>query len=113
MLRELSALRTPTSVTFGKSSPFAIICVPRRTSASPRLNAERMSSCEFLRDVESASMRRIFALGKHFASAASARWVPMPLYWSAGAPHAGQTFGVRIHPPQIWQRQQASARWYV
>ena len=35
---------TPTSVTFGKSSPFAIICVPTRMSLSPRRNRPSSSS---------------------------------------------------------------------
>ena len=37
--RPTSALTTPTSVTFGKSSPFAIICVPSRMWISPSRNA--------------------------------------------------------------------------
>ena len=77
-MSDVSAFSTPTSVTFGKSSPLAIICVPRSTSALPARNAERMSSCENLRDVESASIRRIFARGKQACSAASARCVPTP-----------------------------------
>ena len=70
-----------------------------------------MSSCEFLREVESASIRRMCAFLKHFASTASARCVPIPLYCSAGSPQAGQTFGVGIHPPQMWHLQQSSAWW--
>ena len=34
--KAVSALITPTSVTFGKSSPLAIICVPSKISNSPR-----------------------------------------------------------------------------
>ncbi len=38
MCSAVSALITPTSVTFGKSSPLAIICVPSRIRTSPSRN---------------------------------------------------------------------------
>ena len=41
--RPVSALMIPTSVTSGKSCPFAIICVPTRMSCSPRANLPRVS----------------------------------------------------------------------
>ena len=49
------------------------------TSTFERSIAERMSSCDILREVESASMRRIFACGKQRCKADSARCVPMPV----------------------------------
>ena len=42
--RARSALSTPTRVTSGKSSPFATICVPSRTSISPRPKRPSTSS---------------------------------------------------------------------
>ena len=113
MFNDESAFKTPTSVTFGKSRPLAIICVPRRIWASPRRNAESMSSCEWRRDVESASMRSTLADGKHFRRAASARCVPSPWNVSERRPHTGHFSGTSAHDPQMWHRRHRSALWYV
>src|SRR5256885_2362610 len=63
-LSAISAETTPTSVTPGRSSPLAIICVPTMTSAS-RL-AKRSSSCRWTRwsVAVSRSQRNKRALGK-------------------------------------------------
>ena len=53
----------PTSVTFGKSSPFAIICVPSSRSTSPASTAARMRWCDHLVLVVSRSIRASRASG--------------------------------------------------
>jgi len=70
-IRAISAEMTPTSVTPGRSSPFAIICVPTSISAS-RL-AKRSSSCSCARRclAVSRSQRSRRALGKWRAMVSS------------------------------------------
>ena len=58
MCRPTSALTTPTSVTLGKSSPLAIICVPSRMWISPLRNAARTRAWLPGRRMVSLSMRR-------------------------------------------------------
>lgn len=40
--KAVSAFKTPTNVTFGKSSPLAIICVPNKISACPSPNVRKI-----------------------------------------------------------------------
>src|SRR5947208_1843099 len=54
-----SAFTTPTSVTFGKSSPLAIICVPSRMWISPRRKAPSTLAWLPGRRIVSLSMRRM------------------------------------------------------
>ena len=70
-----------------------------------------MSSWELRREVESASIRSTDARGKHFLSAASARWVPIPWQANSAPPQSGHFAGSSVQPPQTWQRRQESARW--
>jgi hypothetical protein len=41
------------------------------------------------------------ARGKHLPSAASARWVPIPVYEKSFDRHCGQTAGRNDQPPQM------------
>ena len=68
----------PTSVTFGKCRPFAIICVPTRMSILPVRKFRSVSRYASLRVIESASMRRTTALGKICATVDSTFSVPKP-----------------------------------
>ena len=74
----VSALITPTSVTLGKSSPLAIICVPSRMWTCPSLNARR--TCSWLpgERMVSESIRRTTWSGKAARTSRSSRSVPMP-----------------------------------
>ena len=61
--KDISAASTPTRVTFGKSCPFTIICVPTRISASSFANADKICSWESFFFVVSMSMRSTLACG--------------------------------------------------
>ena len=73
-----SADITPTRVTFGKSWPLAIICVPMRTSTSPRAKRSRSAAAAPRRRTVSRSMRATDAPGKRSATSVSTRSVPKP-----------------------------------
>ena len=113
MWRPESALRMPARVTLGKSRPLAIICVPMRMSILPARKRPRISSWLNLREVTSASMRWMLAVGKRRRAIVSTRWVPMPLYLYPGAPQSGQVSGTLRKAPQRWQRSRSSSRWKV
>ena len=70
---------TPTSVTFGKSSPLAIICVPSRIFTSPRAKAleRRLVAAGPLHRVAVHPHARDVA-GKRLLISASSRSVPKP-----------------------------------
>ncbi len=59
MCRPMSALITPTSVTAGRSRPFATICVPMSTSASPlrKLREDLLVRVAAVRDVAVPAQR--------------------------------------------------------
>ena len=90
----------PTIVTFGKSSPLAIICVPTRMRASPRRKRSISVACASLVRVVSLSMRRVGTSGKSLCTSSSTRCVPTPKYLIYGLPHSGQTFGTAASCPQ-------------
>ena len=87
-----SAFTTPTSVTRGKSSPLAIICVPRRMSTSPRSTRARMRWWAHLPDVVSTSMRAMRASGN--VSAVDALHLLRP------QPAEGQVLGAAARAPR-------------
>src|SRR5207245_483312 len=74
----VSASTTPTTVTFGKSSPFAIIWVPSRMSTSPRATRSRMRWCAHLVLVVSRSIRATRAAGNRRPTNCSSCWLPSP-----------------------------------
>ena len=84
----MSASITPTSVTLGKSSPLAIICVPSRMSTSPRPTRSSISVCAHFPVVVSTSMRDTRAEGKRSLSSRSTCWVPTPRCFMFSAPHS-------------------------
>ena len=96
----MSAATTPTSVTLGKSSPFAIICVPTSTRVSPRRNAPSIRSCAPLAPVVSTSMRATGTPGKRARTSSSTFCVPAPNCLMNRLPHSGQTVGGRFVKPQ-------------
>ena len=85
----MSASITPTSVTFAKSSPFAIICVPSKMSTSPLATRSRISTCAHLPLVVSTSMRATVACANRSATSRSTCWVPSPRIESTGVEHRG------------------------
>ena len=74
----MSALITPTSVTFGKSSPLAIICVPSRMRTSPSRNASSAASWLPGSCIVSVSIRKQRRSGNRALTSASSRCVPRP-----------------------------------
>ena len=76
----MSAATTPASVTFGKSSPFAIICVPTSTFASPERNRSSSFSCASFSRVVSTSTRTTRAPANRFMTSSATFCVPAPKY---------------------------------
>ena len=83
----------PTSVTLGKCSPLAIICVPMRMSILPARKACSVSRKASLRAIASASMRLMTACGNTLPMTSSTRSVPSPACRIAGSWHFGQREG--------------------
>src|SRR5216684_3788889 len=89
----VSAFTTPTSVTCGRSNPFASICVPTITCASPeRMRSYAAAWAPFAR-MASRSRRITFARGTVARTSSSTRCVPTPSCLIFALPHAGQRSG--------------------
>ena len=87
----------PTSVTMGKSNPFATICVPRRKSVCPVRKAPRIEAAAPRFRVASKSSLARRASGKHRATSRSMRWIPTPPNQRLVAPQSGHP-GVSFRP---------------
>ena len=103
----VSAEITPTSRTFGKSSPFAIICVPIKTRTSPRPNRSSASwKCAAVCIVSPSTRSSVspsIKLGNVRVSSSSTRWVPRP-NTVTGLPQSGHFCGSICSARQWWQR---------
>ena len=99
----VSASITPTSVTFGKSSPLAIICVPSSRSVSPAAKADRAASCAPGRRMESLSMRVTRRSGNLWATSFSSRCVPVPNRLRTDSLQLGHRSGAAVSKSQVWQ----------
>ena len=76
----MSAATAPTSVTLGKSSPLAIICVPIMTLAAPLRKRSSSFSCASFSRVVSLSTRTVRASGNSRRTSSSTFCVPAPKY---------------------------------
>ena len=85
----MSAFTTPTSVTLGKSSPLAIICVPRRMCVVPSRNES--STRRWLPGllIVSESIRWTTLSGNFSSISACNFSVPNPWYRTESWPHCG------------------------
>ena len=93
----VSAVKTPTNVIFGKSSPFAIICVPSKISAFSFPNALIIFHAIPLRLVVSTSIRITRASGNTFVISSSTFCVPVPKKRICSLLHSGHSAGTFPH----------------
>ena len=107
----MSALTTPTSVTLGKSSPLAIICVPSRICTSPALKAA--STCSWLPGVRivSESIRRADVVGERPLDLALQPLGADAAVVQVRRRHAGQAGGHGRSASQVWQIRRCRPLW--
>ena len=92
----ISAFKTPTKVTFSKSNPLAIICVPNKILPSLRANWSKSFWCPSFCFVVSTSYRITLAPLKLVSSCSSTFWVPVPTNFNCSPEQCGQIFGISI-----------------
>ena len=100
-------MRTPTSVTPGKSCPLATICVPTSTSSSRRAKRARTAAACPGPPAASRSRRATRACGTTASSCSSTFSVPPPNAVNFAAPHAAHSVRGASSCPQRWQRSRS------